>query len=230
MATKKLNLTIQLKRGTTEEWEQFGYIVPAVGEPCLDLTTGHLRFGDGETAYKDLPDATAVYDGKIFTLQETDLTFQRNIEYLFELVGDENSGLTSELSSLRFYVGQIPEESQASNVIGYIAEAQASLSENLQTYVDMSQAEEHSNKEILDEITRADINQWSDAQPNVIEAIRVNGVEVPVSRKTAEITVSTDGGSSPLPEVTAADNGKFLRVVNGVWVADKLTDVSEEGM
>lgn len=27
------------------------------------------------------------------------------------------------------------------------------------------------------------------------------------------------GGSSPLPEVTTADNGKFLQVVNGAWAA-----------
>lgn len=32
-----------------------------------------------------------------------------------------------------------------------------------------------------------------------------------------------------LPGVTASDNGKFLRVVNGVWAAEKLTNVAEEG-
>lgn len=32
-----------------------------------------------------------------------------------------------------------------------------------------------------------------------------------------------------LPEVTAADNGKFARVVNGRWVAQALTNVSEVG-
>lgn len=34
---------------------------------------------------------------------------------------------------------------------------------------------------------------------------------------------------SGTPEVTAEDNGKFLRVVNGVWAAEKLTNVAEEG-
>lgn len=225
MATKKLNLTIQLKRGTTEEWEQYGSIVPAVGEPCLDLTTGHLRFGDGETAYKDLPDAAAVYDGKIFTLQETDLTFQRNIEYLFELIGNEESGLTKDVADLRLYVGELPELHSATDVVGYILETR----EDLVNYIDDSQEAEHQNKDVLDSITQTDVDQWNQAQPNVIEAIRVNGAAVPVSNKIAEITVS-GGGSSPLPEVTAADNGKFLRVINGVWAADPLTDVSEEGM
>lgn len=224
MATKKLNLTIQLKRGTTEEWEQYGSIVPAVGEPCLDLTTGHLRFGDGETAYKDLPDAAAVYDNKIFALQETDLTFQRNIEYLFELIGNEESGLTKDVADLRLYVGELPELHSATDVVGYILETR----EDLVNYIDDSQEAEHQNKDVLDGITQADVDQWNQAQPNVIEAIRMNGAAVPVSNKTVDITVS-QGGSS-LPEVTTADNGKFLRVINGAWAADMLTDVSKEGM
>lgn len=225
MATKKLNLTIQLKRGTTEEWEQYGSIVPAVGEPCLDLTTGHLRFGDGETAYKDLPDAAAVYDNKIFALQETDLTFQRNIEYLFELIGNEESGLTKDVADLRLYVGELPELHSATDVVGYILETR----EDLVNYIDDSQEAEHQNKDVLDSITQADVDQWDQAQPNVIEAIRVNGTAVPVSNKTVDITVSQGGGSS-LPEVTTADNGKFLRVIDGAWAADMLTDVSKEGM
>lgn len=224
MATKKLNLTIQLKRGTTEEWEQCSSIVPAVGEPCLDLTTGHLRFGDGETAYKDLPDAAAVYDNKIFALQETDLTFQRNIEYLFELIGNEESGLTKEVADLRLYVGELPELHSATDVVGYILETR----EDLVNYIDDSQEAEHQNKDVLDSITQTDVDQWNQAQPNVIEAIRVNGAVVPVSNKTVDITVS-QGGSS-LPEVTTADSGKFLRVINGAWAADMLTDVSKEGM
>lgn len=35
--------------------------------------------------------------------------------------------------------------------------------------------------------------------------------------------------SAALPTVGAADNGSFLRVVNGAWAAAKLTDVSEVG-
>lgn len=36
-------------------------------------------------------------------------------------------------------------------------------------------------------------------------------------------------GSVALPIVSDADNGKFLRVVDGVWAASSLTDVSEVG-
>lgn len=35
--------------------------------------------------------------------------------------------------------------------------------------------------------------------------------------------------AAAIPAVTAADNGKFLRVVNGVWAAEALTNVAEEG-
>lgn len=43
---------------------------------------------------------------------------------------------------------------------------------------------------------------------------------------TSEYAVNYD---VPLPHVTSADNGKFLRVVDGVWIAQSLTDVSEVG-
>lgn len=51
------------------------------------------------------------------------------------------------------------------------------------------------------------------------------------------IGIEGDGGSITLqgklyqlpPPVTAADNGSFLRVVNGLWKAAQLTDVSEVG-
>lgn len=35
----------------------------------------------------------------------------------------------------------------------------------------------------------------------------------------AEVPGGGGGGGSDLPAVTAADNGKFLRVVNGAWAA-----------
>lgn len=230
MGTKKLNLTIQLKRGTTEEWEQYGSIVPAVGEPCLDLTTGRLRFGDGNTAYRDLPDTMAIIDSNISTLLDNDDEFHENINRLFELIGDENSGLSKDISDLQLYVGQIPSESSAADIVEYISDSQSTLYDDLITYIDDSQPESLPNIDVLENISQEDVERWTRAQPNVIESIRVNGAAVPMSGKVANITVAQGGGDSYLPEVTVEDNGKFLRVIDGVWEADELIDVSEEGM
>lgn len=51
------------------------------------------------------------------------------------------------------------------------------------------------------------VRQYSVSNPPPYPVISVNG-------KTGAVTISA------LPTVTTADNGKFLRVVNGVWAAD----------
>ena len=51
------------------------------------------------------------------------------------------------------------------------------------------------------------VKQYSASNPPPYPVTSVNG-------KTGAVTISS------LPTVTAADNGKFLRVVNGVWAAD----------
>ena len=66
-----------------------------------------------------------------------------------------------------------------------------------------------------------------------------SGTHAPGTTDTYEITF-TDGTTfdllvyngadgATIPTVTEADNGKFLRVVGGVWAAEALTDVSEVG-
>ena len=51
------------------------------------------------------------------------------------------------------------------------------------------------------------VKQYSASNPPPYPVTSVNG-------KTGAVTISA------LPTVTTADNGKFLRVVTGVWVAD----------
>ena len=41
--------------------------------------------------------------------------------------------------------------------------------------------------------------------------------------------ITNESAISKFPTVTTEDNGKFLRVENGEWVAASLTDVSVEG-
>lgn len=46
----------------------------------------------------------------------------------------------------------------------------------------------------------------------------------------AKLSGSGGGGGAinPLPEATAADNGKFLRVVNGSWAAEDVPSAESE--
>jgi len=44
---------IQLRRGTAQEWENKNPVL-AAGEPGVEIDTGYLKIGDGETAWDDL--------------------------------------------------------------------------------------------------------------------------------------------------------------------------------
>ena len=49
-----INLTFQLKRGTTARWNDLNPILKQ-GEPGFELDTNKLKIGDGETAWNELP-------------------------------------------------------------------------------------------------------------------------------------------------------------------------------
>lgn len=51
-----------------------------------------------------------------------------------------------------------------------------------------------------------------------------------VGTHTFDVMDGEAAGESGLPEVTVEDDGKFLQVVDGVWAAVSLPDVSQEGM
>lgn len=53
--SKQIDAIIQFKRGTTEEWIANKDYVPAESEPCMDLSTGRIKYGDGVTTYENLP-------------------------------------------------------------------------------------------------------------------------------------------------------------------------------
>lgn len=58
--------TVQLRGLSTEEWAEHGDFIPADREPCLNTTTGIIRYGDGVTPYKNLKDAVTIaahYEG-----------------------------------------------------------------------------------------------------------------------------------------------------------------------
>ena len=57
------NTTIQFRRDTTANWLANQDVIPAAGEPCVDLDLGTLRIGDGVTKYVDLKVLTANQSG-----------------------------------------------------------------------------------------------------------------------------------------------------------------------
>lgn len=74
MAEQVIETTIQVRRASTAQWEAHKDYVPAAGEPCLNLDTGILKFGDGSTTYENLKECGAsatCYEG-IKTGSESD--------------------------------------------------------------------------------------------------------------------------------------------------------------
>lgn len=54
MAEKVLKTVIQVRRDTSAKWEENKNVVPAAGEPCLNLDTGVVVYGNGTDTYETL--------------------------------------------------------------------------------------------------------------------------------------------------------------------------------
>lgn len=74
MADKVLKTTIQIRRDTTANWTTNKDVIPAAGEPCLDIDTGIVKYGDGKTPYENLKEsgASATHYEGVKTGSETD--------------------------------------------------------------------------------------------------------------------------------------------------------------
>lgn len=59
MADKTIKTIIQIRRDTTENWNSHKSYVPEAGEPCMDLDTGLVVWGDGSSTYEELVSASA---------------------------------------------------------------------------------------------------------------------------------------------------------------------------
>lgn len=72
----------QLRRGTTDEWEQNKTVVPAAGEPCFDLDLGILKIGNGIDTYENLEpingEGSGVTDTEINDLKNRVSTLEGN--------------------------------------------------------------------------------------------------------------------------------------------------------
>ena len=78
MAKQTVKMTIQFRRDTSANWEQYGHLIPAAGEPCFVTDKNILKIGDGVTAFKDLEPINGVKfelaaDGKSLVLEDNTL-------------------------------------------------------------------------------------------------------------------------------------------------------------
>ncbi len=54
MANTTVKTVIQVRRDSTANWETNKNVVPAAGEPCMDLDTGLVKWGNGVDTYENL--------------------------------------------------------------------------------------------------------------------------------------------------------------------------------
>ena len=59
MTVERIDTRFQLRRGTTAQWADADPVL-AAGEPGVDLDTGALRIGDGDTVWSALPDSSGI--------------------------------------------------------------------------------------------------------------------------------------------------------------------------
>lgn len=74
--SKLLKTVFQVRRDTTANWAANKDYVPAAGEPCLDLDTGLVKYGNGIDTYENLPVSSETYDANnIFFAEDLTLTY-----------------------------------------------------------------------------------------------------------------------------------------------------------
>ena len=93
-----------------------------------------------------------------------------------------------------------------------------------QTEVDLADAvakkHEHTNKTVLDGITAEKVTAWDAADQNIIEAIKVNGVEQAVTDKAVDITVPTKLDQLTGYDTLTSEIGKKVDAVDGKSLVD----------
>ena len=93
-----------------------------------------------------------------------------------------------------------------------------------QTEVDLADAvakkHEHTNKTLLDGITAEKVTAWDAADQNIIEAIKVNGVEQAVTDKAVDITVPTKLDQLTGYDTLTSEIGKKVDAVDGKSLVD----------
>jgi hypothetical protein len=81
-------MTIQLRRASTAEWQQYKDVVPACGEPCFDYEQNTLKIGDGEKTYGEL-DVIGGKNGVAVAADGSSIVLENSV---FKLAGFDAAG------------------------------------------------------------------------------------------------------------------------------------------
>lgn len=171
-----------------------------------------------ETAKNEAVTAAKGYaDGKISTIvgSDTGKTIREiaNEELAAQLIPEEASESLDTLQEIASWIQSHPEDAAAMN------DDIAELSANSHT---------HANKAALDTINEETIEAWNAAEPNVITAVTMNDVALPVSGKSVNIDLDDYATKAYVSEkVTEIVTGGEVELTGYAKITDVESAVSE---
>lgn len=210
--TNVLKMRIQLRRATTAEWEQYSYIVPAAGEPCVDLDLGTLKIGDGVTSYGELKvigdsgNINVSADGNSIVLENN----------VFKLAGFDatKTGAQPRINAEGKLEWFVPVEINTTELESDIATLKSNVAE-LQDLVGNTPVSEQISTAI------ADIEGGVGGEENVIESINLGNDTLEVVDKV--VTIPVGAGLKASSEVTIGEDGSLGVGTIGL---DKITNTA----
>lgn len=234
MATKVIKTIIQIRRDTTENWLLNKDVVPAAGEPCLDIDKGYVRYGDGVTTYENLPCFPAQLDAlaelvnghgdRLTTLEENAGTSQSDLDEikatLETLTGTgENSvdqKITEAFDQFKAEVSDNDKIDTYKELVDYVsthgAEA-AAMAANITTLQELvgSTPVQEQIQSAIDEAVLASGN-------SLIDIVKVAGTPLAITDKAVDIPVASESNfgvvksSTGDNHVVVADDGTMTVV------------------
>ena len=178
-------------------------------------------------------DNIAIAESDIDGLQTTVGTLQTNVNNVQtaltskqdKVVGGASTITKDNLTASRALVsnssGKVDVSSVTSTELGYLDGVTSNVQTQLDKKLEKAPVTSVNNKTGAVTLGKSDVGlgnvdnvrQYSASNPPPYPVTSVNG-------KTGDVTVNE------VPSVTTSDNGKFLRVVNGVWAAVAIADAN----
>lgn len=233
MAEQILNTTLILRNDVRSNFDKVPTNVYAKGEPVVVFEAdGSVRIymGDGVTEFQnlvptnlklsDLPLASASVNG---LLSKEDFT---------KLAGVAAGAQVNVIESIKVNNTALEVTDKGVNIVvptGALASkdkvAESDLADALKEKVNAASDGNHShpNKDVLDGITADEVAAWNKAQPNVIEAVKVNGVALTPADKAVDVTVPT-GNLASKDTVAEADLDDALKTKINSTATDDAVD------